>query len=113
MNTRDWMLAVADSVRALSDREYQQRTWLGHDPLHTSDPIEMCCNLCDDLGFADLLTTPEVELAQEQREAAEELLAAIDACVIAERLPPEQVLDHPEWLRVRLAAQRLYPLLSR
>jgi hypothetical protein len=70
----------------------------------------MCCRLCDDLDFAESLTTLVWTAAQ--RAAGLDLIAAIDACGIADRqLPPSEVIHHPEWKCVSASAQRLADLL--
>jgi hypothetical protein len=113
MEPADWIERVKALVRELGDRDYQYRTWLGHDPCKVSSPAEMCCRLFDDLYFAETVILPELHLREEQKFAALDLLAAIDACSVADDLiPPAEVLDHPAWVRVRIKAQRLSDLLQ-
>lgn len=113
MEPADWIERVKALVRELGDRDYQYRTWLGRDPTEISSPAEMCCRLCDDLYFAETVILPELHLSEEPKNTALELLAAIDACSVADDLiPPAEVLDHPAWVRVRLKAQRLRDLLE-
>jgi hypothetical protein len=109
MHDAEWLRLIRVEVLQLADRAYQQRTWLGEDSLAISSAAEMCCRLCDDLGFGESLT---LVWTAAQRAAAVDLLAAMEACDVADRqLPPTEVIDHPEWLRVRLSAQRFADLL--
>ena len=112
MKPEDWIESVTALVRELGDREYQYRTWLGHEPGRVSSPAEMCCGLCDGLCFAETAMLPELHWSEEKKFAALDLLAAIDACTVADDLmPPAEVLDHPASVRVRSSAQRLSELL--
>ena len=112
MELAEWSRRVAAIVRDLGDRRYQQRSWLGRDPGKVSSPGEMCCTLCDDLDFGELLNAPGLGWNAAQRAAALDLLAAIGACAVADDvLPPAEVLDHPDWVRVRASAKRLDSLL--
>jgi hypothetical protein len=112
MERADWNRRIAELVRSLGDRDYQQRTWLERDPAAVSSPAEMCCSLCDDLQFATLLASLGVDWNAAQKAAGLDLLAAIEACGVADReLAPQEVLDHSEWIRVRVSAQRLGDLL--
>lgn len=106
----EWRRLVTVAIRQLADRAYQERAWLGGDATLVSSPEEMCCGLCDDLQFAESLTA--LEWTSAQRAAGLDLIAAIDRCDVSDqRLPPTEVIDHPEWVQVRMSAQRLADLL--
>lgn len=110
MDASEWRRMVAVIVQQLADRAYQERAWLGRDAALCSSPAEMCCALCDDLNFSDSLT--KFGWTADQTEAGQDLVSAIDACAVANRpLHPTEVIDHPEWVRVRDSARRLADLL--
>ena len=110
METADWRCRVSEMIRKLADREYQERAWLGRDPSVMSSPAEMCCSLCDDLRFGEFLMTGD--WTDEQTNAGRALVMAVEGCGVAnDALAPSDVIDHPEWIRVRMSAQRLSKLL--
>jgi hypothetical protein len=110
MDRAEWYRLIIVAVRQLADRSYQERAWLGSDATVISSAAEMCCRLCDDLQFPESLTTLGWTAAQ--RAAGLELMAAIDACDVADRqMSPSDVIDHPDWVRVRVSSQHFADLL--
>ena len=100
-----WRQNVLDAAQRAADRTYQERVWFGHDPQRRDSPDDLICTFTDDLVFDKFLLDPQ--LSQREREAAARLYKAIEeyADSTPQVLKPADVIDDPQFERVRIAAR--------
>jgi hypothetical protein len=67
-----------------------------------------------DLAFEKFIASPEINLNDLQKKAANELIEKMRYFekLVDRDLPPRQVIDHPVWREVRQTASRLLDLLQ-
>jgi hypothetical protein len=100
-----WRQSVLYAAQRAADRTYQERVWFGHDPQRRDSPDDLICTFTDDLVFDKFLLDPQ--LSQCEREAAARLYKAVEeyADSTPQVLKPADVIDDPQFERVRIAAR--------
>lgn len=100
-----WRQNVLGAAHRAADRTYQERVWFGHDPHKRDSPDDLICTLMDDLVFEKFLLDPRLSLSE--REAAARLYKAVEeyADSSPQVLKPADVIDDPQFERVRIAAK--------
>ena len=109
---------VVEAVQAIADRAYQERAWFNASdqvsPPQISSPEEVYCGLFDDAIFEDFLTDGSVCLTEQERAAGLLLVRALDnfSSHMSDPADPREVIDHPEWEKVRKIAQEFVAVLE-
>ena len=100
-----WRQNVLGAAQRAADRTYQERVWFCHDPQRRDSPDDLICTFMDDLVFEKFLLDPQ--LSQREREAASRLYKAVEeyADSTPQVLKPTDVIDDPQFERVRIAAR--------
>jgi hypothetical protein len=112
-NVAIWRRNVCEGLDDAANEKFQRENWFGHGR-HVSSPSEVYNTLFTDFDLAQFVASPEVGLDEAQKAAGDALirkLRAFEKEVDAE-MPPEQVIDHPMWADVRVAARHFAGLLG-
>lgn len=108
MNTdrkmEQWRSLVVSSVRNVADETFQRRAWFGRGP-EQSSPDEVISDIFDNANLELFLKT--TELTDKQQLFGHRLLEILERFVdkTPQHLVPIDVIDDPEWIQVRLAAE--------
>lgn len=108
MTLEEWRRFVRHMVERVADEGFQTEAWFGKAGAQiVSSPLEVYLGLVDDALFGEFLTTEEAKLSNAQRDAGEELLREIESFFETHDAyaDPGDVLDDPEWERVRSRAR--------
>jgi len=105
-----WKTLVIDSLRDLSDRTAQERSWLIHRDGAVPSPVEIVSTLFDDSGLGDLLDQGPV-FSPETDALLVQLGELVDNLNLQE--PPEKLLMDPRWQALREHAAKALASLAR
>ncbi|MGH7033807.1 MAG: hypothetical protein ACREFL_08775 [Stellaceae bacterium] len=96
----------------IADRDYQERAWFNRSP-EVSSPTEMICGLLDDYSFEEGSQEPYLEISDAQRAACLRFAHLLKAFSRQHkgRLDEHDVIDDPEWEKIRVAARELIKVL--
>jgi hypothetical protein len=108
-----WRKNMCGFLRTLADARCQRENWFGKGK-YVSSPEEMYNELFSDFDIEQFLTSPQVALTDDQRSAGKDLVAKLEAFdkAVGPDLIPEKVIDHPEWAKIRTAAQAFHKALG-
>lgn len=110
--TKRWLDSVRYVIEEFSDREIQERRWFGRNPSEESSPDELICMLLDTLHFRDAAKDQSLDLTEKQRAACADFVDMIDAYRPEKPVLREhEVIDDPEWEKIRVAAAGLLKIL--
>lgn len=112
-NTALWASAVRHVIEEIADRDSQDRRWFGRNPPKESSPTEVICMLMDSLHFDDASKDLSLDLSDSQRAACARFAEMVDTFVHQHRdhLNEHEVIDDPDWEKVRQAAANLLKIL--
>ena len=112
MTLERWLEIVRPVIQDFSDRMFQERAWFNRGP-EVSSPTELISNLLDDFSFHKTSQTPSFNLSDEQRTACSHFAQMVRAYSHAHRghLNEREVIDDPEWEKIRQAAAELLKVL--
>jgi hypothetical protein len=105
-----WKALVIDSLRDLSDRVGQERSWVVHRDGAIPTPVELVESLFDDSGLGDLLADGPV-FSPETDALLSSIGDAVDSLDL--RQPPETLLADPRWQALRELAARALAAVTR
>jgi len=108
MTYEDWKRHIINVTRAISDEEYQRRTWFGADS-EISSPDEMICNVFDDYLLPEFIREHRHRLTESELLSAERFLAAMEqfADSTPKHLDPDTVFRDERWQRIRTLAREM------
>lgn len=106
MTSEVWRKNIKKSVSNIADRDFQASAWFGSGE-KISSPDEIYNTLLEDFTFDDFLASTEVNLTEEQRRLGFSLRRALDKYSSGQtELPePSDMIDDPEWEKVRKVAR--------
>ena|SRR5690348_3641458 len=112
MTTERWLEIIKYELDRIADREYQERAWFNRSP-EVSSPEEMICMLLDTYGFEKGSQEPYLEISDAQRAACLKFARLLKAYAQAHkgRFNEHDVIDDPEWEKIRIAAKELIKIL--
>ena len=105
-----WKVTVIDSLRDLSDRAAQERSWLLHRDGAVPSPVELISSLFDDSGLGDLLDDGSVFSPGTDR-LLRELSTMVDQVDLSQ--PPERLLNDTRWQKLREQAAHAHAAVAR
>ena len=113
MTLARWLEIVRPLLQRFSDRAYQERAWFNRGP-EVSSPTELICNLLDDFSFDKTSQDTSFNLSDQQRKACAQFAEMVEAFArsYTGRLGEHEVIDDPEWEKIRRAAANLLAILS-
>ena len=91
-------------LEELSDRDMQERIWLGNSPGEMSSFVEAICSTFDDSGLGAALDSnrDKVEISPELREKALQLDRLIKS--VPQTLAEIEIINHPVMQEIRIIA---------
>lgn len=102
-----WLARIIDAARNISSRAFQKEAWFPGGQVRSS-PDDVYLELMEDCTFDLFFRTYSGRFTEHQIRAAKALKSVLQQYY--DKLPkhpnPIQVLDDPEWSRVRHAAER-------
>jgi hypothetical protein len=104
-----WKVTVIDSLRDLSDRSAQERSWLLHRDGAVPSPVELISSLFDDSGLGDLLKDGAVFSADTDR-LLRQLSTMADEVDLSQS--PEKLLNDPRWQQLRDRAAQAHAAVT-
>lgn len=106
-----WLEIARPAIEAFANRAFQSRAWFGHGP-EVSSPTEVICQLFD-FRFDKTSQDPSFDLSNEQRAACARFGEMVDGYARSHKghLDEHEVIDDPEWERIRQAAADLLKIL--
>ena len=112
ITTERWLEIVKYELDRIADRDYQQRAWFNRSA-EVSSPTEMICMLLDTYSFAEGSQEPYLEISDAQRAACVRFANLLKAFSRQHkgRLDEHEVIDDPDWEKIRLAAKELIKIL--
>jgi len=112
-NPEIWRANMCGCLRAMADEHFQRENWFGRGK-YVSSPEEMYNEIFSDFDIEQFLTAPEVALTPDQRSAGKQLISQLEAFdkLVGPALPPEKVIDHADWARIRSAAKNFHDALG-
>jgi hypothetical protein len=104
-----WLKFFRPQIREFADRAYQERAWFNIGP-EVSSPIEMVCLLDK---FGEDAHDPSYDLSSEQRTACARFGDMVHGYAHTHKghLNEHEVIDDPEWEKIRIAAAELLKIL--
>ena len=113
LNVPLWRKNVCDSLDSLADETFQRENWFGNGR-YISSPSDEYNHLFSDFDIEEFVDSPLVDLNVRQRTAGHRLIGLMRAFekAVDPDLPPEVVIDHPQWAEIRIAARQFLHLLS-
>jgi hypothetical protein len=107
-----WLEIVRPVIQDFSDRAFQERAWFNRGP-EVSSPTELICNLLDDFSFDRTSQDPSFALSAEQRTACLRFAQMVRTYSRAHQghLNEHEVIDDPDWDKIRQAAADLLKVL--
>jgi hypothetical protein len=105
---------VTPVLEDFADRHLQEVAWFNPGPGGpVSSPTELVCNLFDDFSFDKTSQDPTFDLTDAQRAACSRFANMVHAFVRGPRkgLTDREILDNPEWEKIRQAAANLLKIL--
>lgn len=108
-NLDRWLEFFRPQIQDFADRAFQQRAWFNIGP-EVSSPIEMVCLLDK---FGEDAQDPSYDLSSEQRAACAQFGKMVHGYARSHkgRLNEHEVIDDPDWERIRQAAAELLRIL--
>jgi len=108
MSYEEWKGRIVDCVRAISDEQYQRRSWFGVGP-DVNSPDEMICEVFDDLNVPDFVLRYSSVLTKAELQTAHDFLAAFTAFADSTppHLDPNVVFVDKRWKHIRTLAGRM------
>lgn len=106
-----WLEIARPAIEAFADRAFQERAWFNRGP-EVSSPTEVICQLFD-FRFDKTSQDPSFELSNEQRAACTRFaeMVHVYARTHKGRLTEREVIDDPDWGKIRIAAADLLKVL--
>lgn len=109
--TARWLQNVRPIIEDFADRAFQERAWFNRGP-EVSSPTELICTLLDTFQFDHASQDSSIELSNEQRSSCLEFARMVDAFVNTHKaLHERDVIDDPDWEKIRVAAADLLKVL--
>ncbi len=105
-----WKATVIDSLRDLSDRVAQERSWLIHRDGSVPSPVELVSSLFDDSGLGELLGDGSV-FSPDTDQLLRQLSTMADEVDLSQ--PPERLLNDPGWQQLREQAAHAHAAVTR
>jgi hypothetical protein len=108
MNTQNLIWGLEE----LSDRNFQERVWLGKSVTEMSSFVEAICHTFDDSGLADTLDSERKrsEMSPDLREIALKLDRLVKK--VPQGLTPLDIINHPAMKEVREIAEEMLMMLK-
>ncbi|MCC5832533.1 MAG: hypothetical protein JJU12_05775 [Chlamydiales bacterium] len=102
MNPILWKKNILDTVKKISSKSYQKKTWFGSNKF-ISSPIELYSELFDDYLFEQFLDSDIIELTYEQKELGIKLKEKLNkfSDQIEDFPSPYEVFNDQRWIEIR------------
>jgi hypothetical protein len=101
-----WKNNILETMKDISDKEYQEESWFGKSDKYCSSAIELTCQLLDDFMLEDFINHPF--LGTNQREALIYFKEIFEDYISDNNLEDDQKVFHdPEWNNIRLKAKEV------
>ena len=112
MTLQRWLEIVRPVLEGFADRAFQERAWFNRGP-EVSSPTELICNLLDDFSFDETSQDPSFDLSTAQRAASLRFAKMVEAFARSpkNKLSDRQIIDDPDWEKIRAAAAELLKIL--
>jgi hypothetical protein len=106
MDADFWRANILETVQQISDKKYQEATWLGKSE-KISSPEELYCTLFDDFLFDYFLSDRDNNLSEGQLSLGAQLKDKINSFSrIDSYQNPMEILNDPQWEEIRQTAAR-------
>ncbi len=108
-----WRNNIKEAAQDIGSKEFQELAWFGKSD-QISSPVEVYCMLFDDFLFDDFLESSDIGLSDEQKYLGNKLRDSLNTYSPPGSTlpPPEQMLDDPEWQKVRNIAREFVDSLE-
>ncbi len=106
-----WLRSTREMLGEFADRTYQERAWFGNGP-EESSAEEMIAMLLDTALFRHAAKDPALDLTAQQRAACDNFVKMLTGYRPEwPTLHDRDVIDDPEWEKIRAAAAQLLKVL--
>jgi hypothetical protein len=112
ITTARWLEIMKPELEEFAERDIQQQMWFGgHSEI--SSPTELICTLLDTYSFEDAVQEPDLELSEAQRTACLKFAQMVRGYARGHqgRFNEHEVIDDPDWEKIRVAAKELIKIL--
>ncbi len=108
-----WRKVVEDVVSGIADEALQRRAWFGVGP-EESSPDEEFCQFFDDAAIEEFLDRGDTGMNEQQLKAGRHLTRLMRELSdqTPEHVDPADLIDDPQWQKIREAAARFHTLLQ-
>jgi hypothetical protein len=114
ITTARWLEIIRRELVGIADRSFQEKAWFNPGPDGpVSSPTEMIAMLLDTYDFDHGAQEPYLDLTDAQRTACADFGRMLETFGRGRKkqLTDRQVLDDPEWGKIRQAAAELLKIL--
>ena len=113
MDRQIWKGRIISALDDMADEQFQRRAWTGKGP-EVSSLVEVICGLFDDALLLEYVDQYSSTLPDEILSDIKTLELCVDRLdKNLDTLPELEVIDNPEWVKIRGIAQRLKTAFER
>jgi hypothetical protein len=108
-----WRNQIKQAVDAIADEKFQRRAWFGIGPEETG-PDEDICQFLGNAAIEDFLNRNDTGLNDRQTDAGRHLVKLMHQLLTRTptHIDPSELIDDPEWKKIREAASQFSALLA-
>lgn len=108
MDKETWKDRILDALDAMADEQFQKRAWTGAGP-EVSSLVEVICELFDDAMLREYVKEYASTLTPNTLSDFNDLNSRVQRLDTdyLDNLPVAEVIDNPDWVAIRIIAQRL------